>query len=55
QFGFHETKNLTEMPPYFRRISRLFQLFTRFRNQPEYLAIMVYDGGVVVEGETAVK
>ena len=43
QFGFRETKVLAEMPPYFRRVSRLFQIFTRFRNQTEYLAIMVYD------------
>ena len=43
QFGFRETKILADMPPYFRRVSRLFQLFTRMRKQTEYLAVMVYD------------
>jgi N-acetylglutamate synthase-like GNAT family acetyltransferase len=43
QFGFRETKDLSEMPRYFRRVSRLFRLFMRRRHSPEYLAVMVYD------------
>ncbi len=43
QFSFRETKDLSEMPPYFRRVSRLFHLFMRRRKQTEYLAVMVYD------------
>ena len=29
RFGFHEVTELAEMPPYFRRVSRLFRLLAR--------------------------
>jgi N-acetylglutamate synthase-like GNAT family acetyltransferase len=41
QFGFQEIANPQEMPPYFSRVYRLYNLFTRLSKQSDYLAVMV--------------
>lgn len=45
QFDFQEVKDTAQMPPYFRRIYRLYNLFTRGRRTGGYLAIMVRASG----------
>ena len=42
QFGFREVMETAVMPPYFRRVCRLFSLYTRFSSQSDYLAVMVW-------------
>lgn len=41
QFGFIEVTERQEMPTYFRRVHRLFPLFSRLTHTPGYLAVMV--------------
>lgn len=40
-FGFEQCHQLAEMPPYFRRVMRLFNLFSRVTNPVNTLAVMV--------------
>lgn len=42
KFDFVEVNKLTQMPPYFRRMRRLFGLFVRLMSGKHYLAIMVW-------------
>jgi N-acetylglutamate synthase-like GNAT family acetyltransferase len=42
-FGFQEVTELTQLPPYFRRIARLAHLWHRVSGA-EYVAIMVWRG-----------
>lgn len=41
QFGYAEVTDLAAMPPYFRRVRRLVDLFSRFTTTKEYLGVMV--------------
>lgn len=43
-FGFREVTDRAIMPPYFRRVTWLFRLFTRLSPQSRYLAVMVWEG-----------
>ena len=43
-FGFVEVRETAVMPPYFRRVYRLFGLFARFSSQTDTLAVMVWPG-----------
>lgn len=43
-FGFDEVVETAVMPPYFRRVRRLFNLFARFSAQTGYLAVMIWEG-----------
>lgn len=40
KFGFVEVTAVAEMPPYFRRVTRLFRLFRRLTASDDYLAVM---------------
>ncbi len=44
KFGFVEIKELAEMSPYFRRLSRLARLMLRFSKSSDYMAVMVWRG-----------
>ncbi|MEZ4646102.1 MAG: GNAT family N-acetyltransferase [Chloroflexota bacterium] len=44
QFGFQEVHDVARMPLYFRRVFRLFRLFTRGEQAERYLAVMVWTG-----------
>lgn len=41
QFGFREVTDAAQMPPYFRRVYRLYNLFARGQRPEGYLAVMV--------------
>lgn len=47
RFGFREITNPAQIPPYFRRVSRLFCLFSRLSPRTNRLAVMRYDGDSV--------
>lgn len=40
KFGFVEVTAVDDMPPYFRRVVRLFRIFQFFRRSDDYLAVM---------------
>ena len=42
KFGFREVKETAVMPPYFRRVSLLFKIYTWFTKKSFYLAVMVW-------------
>ncbi|MBE2224498.1 MAG: GNAT family N-acetyltransferase [Anaerolineae bacterium] len=41
QFGFVEVDNRHQMPPYFRRVTKLFPLYARLTSVNGYLAVMM--------------
>ena len=43
RFGFREVTTPDDMPPYFRRASRLFNLYLQLTQKKGYLAVMVRD------------
>ncbi len=44
KFGFRVVEAIREMPPYFRRIVRIFRIMMRLSRMQDSLAVMVWEG-----------